>query len=158
MAGEAKARMVADPFAESDGSMEKLNSLEKVTDQGISTRGQIIAYTAKLHSFQHRCFSFSFLICGQYARLFRWDRSGCVAMRALSKADLDRLRERNLERLLWLYREWITEIHWEAAFTTPPYVHHVWCNREKQCRAAWEWIWADGVRHWLTHPFQPSGG
>ena len=78
MAGEAKARMVADPFAESDGSMEKLNSLEKVTDQSISTRGQIIAYTAKLHSFQHRCFSFSFLICGQYARLFRWDRSGCI--------------------------------------------------------------------------------
>ena len=78
MAGEAKARMVADPFADSDGSTEKLNSLEKVTDQSISTRGQIIAYTAKLHSFQHRCFSFSFLICGQHARFFRWDRSGCV--------------------------------------------------------------------------------
>ena len=42
------------------------------------TRGQVISYTAKLQSFQHRCFLFSFLICGQYARLFRWDHSGCI--------------------------------------------------------------------------------
>ena len=53
-------------------------TFEKVTGQSADTRGQIISYAAKLQSFQHRCFLFSFLICGQYARLFRWDRSGCI--------------------------------------------------------------------------------
>ena len=75
--GEAKAGKAGDAFFDSDGS-ETMNTLEKVTGQSAETRGQIISYAAKLQSFQHRCSSYSFLICGQYARFFRWDRSGCV--------------------------------------------------------------------------------
>ena len=75
--GEAKAGKAADAFFDSDGS-ETMNTFEKVTGQSADTRGQIISYAAKLQSFQHRCFLFSFLICGQHARLFRWDRSGCI--------------------------------------------------------------------------------
>ncbi|KAK7682831.1 hypothetical protein QCA50_014215 [Cerrena zonata] len=76
--GEGKASKIADAFFDTEESEKTLNPLEKVTGQSASTRGQLISYTATLHSFQHRCFSFSFLICGQYARLFRWDRSGCI--------------------------------------------------------------------------------
>lgn len=79
-------------------------------------------------------------------------------MRALSVADLNYLHEYGLGRPIWLYKEWIMEIRCEAAFTIPPYVYDVGCTKEKQCRTAWEWIWVDGVRLRLTHPFQPSGG
>ncbi|KAK7682789.1 hypothetical protein QCA50_014173 [Cerrena zonata] len=97
--GEGKASKIADAFFDTEESDKTLNPLEKVTGQSASTRGQLISYTATLHSFQHRCFSFSFLICGQYARLFRWDRSGCVVTALFNFHDEPEL----LAAFFWCY-------------------------------------------------------
>ena len=73
--GEGKVGRVADAFSDTD----EWSKMNPSTNLNVSTRNQIISYATRLHSLQHRCFSFSFLICGQYARLFRWDRTVCIA-------------------------------------------------------------------------------
>ncbi|CAL1712411.1 unnamed protein product [Somion occarium] len=73
---DAKLSDLADPFYDKDKCLD--DTTENMTEESAETRGQIIAYTTALLSRQHRRFTFSIVICGQYARFLRWDRAGCI--------------------------------------------------------------------------------
>ena len=48
------------------------------SDEGKRARAQFAKYAAEIMTRQHRTHLFTFYISGTYARLFYWDRSGCV--------------------------------------------------------------------------------
>lgn len=54
---------------------------ENASKVGVSTRGQLAAYNAVILAVQYRSHVFSTLICGDYARLIRWDRSAAIVTR-----------------------------------------------------------------------------
>lgn len=92
---EIKPRRAQDAFSQ----QSDFTTLEKNNGQSASTRGQLISYAAAVMSRQHRSFMFSISICGHFARLYRWDRSGCTVS---SLVDLHEHPE-ILAYFLWCY-------------------------------------------------------
>ena len=62
----------ADPFVEEDGSFPK------IFNTTCATRGQLVLYATRQQSYQFRTWIISVGIFGNVARLFRWDRTGCL--------------------------------------------------------------------------------
>jgi hypothetical protein len=51
---------------------------------GIQARVQQNIYALEIQNRQHRTHAFTFLIAGKYARLFRWDRAGCLVSKPIN--------------------------------------------------------------------------
>ena len=78
-----KANELDDPFRDFHPLDERLamdNSAEVEADtpEGVRTLGQVTTCVAAQMALQLRHWAFSVVICGDYARLVRWDRSGAV--------------------------------------------------------------------------------
>ncbi|KAI0699327.1 hypothetical protein C8T65DRAFT_659926 [Cerioporus squamosus] len=58
--------------------LHRLTSDEVVKDKLDTAWGQHISFVTEVFARQHRVFFFSVAISGHHARLFRWDRAGCV--------------------------------------------------------------------------------
>ncbi|KAI0366935.1 hypothetical protein BV20DRAFT_1025472 [Pilatotrama ljubarskyi] len=65
--------------------------------------GLHLAFATEIFARQHRCFLFSISIVGTSARLFRWDRAGCVVSEAFDIGD---------------HPEYLCEFLWRFAQTT----------------------------------------
>lgn len=59
-------------------------AIEKEDGNASLIRGQLASYVAIQMSSQHRVFMFSVLIYGSFARILRWDRSGCIISEAFN--------------------------------------------------------------------------
>lgn len=77
-------------------------------------------------------------------------------LRSLSNSELNCLAELGLERPVMFHKEWIQEHRSAVACSSPRFVENVKCKKPKECKVAWEWAWADGVRVGLLHPYQPK--
>ncbi|KAH9947738.1 hypothetical protein B0H21DRAFT_851957, partial [Amylocystis lapponica] len=71
-----------DPFDDTPGcAFEATSELRK------KNRGQIISYASEVLMRQHRCFHFTVVIFGLYARIIRWDRSGAIVTKRINYKD-----------------------------------------------------------------------
>ena len=77
-------------------------------------------------------------------------------LRFFSEEDLNRVADLGLERSIVKHKEWINEYRCKIACLSPPYVQYSSCKNPKSCQVAWDWLWADGVRVGLLHPYQPK--
>ncbi|KAH9947449.1 hypothetical protein B0H21DRAFT_891271 [Amylocystis lapponica] len=82
-----------DPFDDSSAEFEATSEKRQ------KNRGQIISYASEVLLRQHRCFHYTVVIFGVYARIIRWDRSGAVVT---EKFDYT-MRPRYLCRFLWRF-------------------------------------------------------
>ncbi|KZV59398.1 hypothetical protein PENSPDRAFT_695178 [Peniophora sp. CONT] len=73
-------------------------------------------------------------------------------LRSFDPSDLDLLASIGIERDIVFHKEWIDEHRHNLACMSPPFVGNGFCRMSKQCKAAWEWAWADGVRVSFVHP------
>jgi hypothetical protein len=73
------------------------DSIEHDTEASRDTKGQITSYAVAQLATQFRSHLFSILICGGYARLLRWDRSGAVVSQAFNYSN------RYLAEFYWRY-------------------------------------------------------
>jgi hypothetical protein len=72
-------------------------SFEHDTEASKDTKGQITSYAVAQLATQFRVHIFTILVCGGYARLLRWDRSGAVVTSAFDYCD------RYLGEFFWRY-------------------------------------------------------
>lgn len=77
---ELKFSRMDDPFLDWNPGDE--HSLERDSQLGKDTTGQITAYAAAHLALQFRTFVYSVFICGQDDDLLRWDRCGAVVTEA----------------------------------------------------------------------------
>jgi hypothetical protein len=82
-----------DPFRD-----KNLEPFECDTEAAKDTKGQIASYAAAQLAAQFRVHIFTILICGGYARILRWDRSGTVVTAAFPYHS-----ERHLADFFWRY-------------------------------------------------------
>ena len=81
---ELKLDSTVDPFLDPDDPLQpKVGDFrfERDTSESYKIRGQLASYAAALTGCQFRVHLFSVLICGEYARFIRWDRSGAIVTR-----------------------------------------------------------------------------
>ena len=76
---EIKHERKHDPFCDLPGGGMK----ERGSQDGENTLGQCLLYAANQLAYQHRIFSFSLVICGNFARFIRWDREGVVVSKRI---------------------------------------------------------------------------
>ncbi|KAL6301547.1 hypothetical protein BKA93DRAFT_919788, partial [Sparassis latifolia] len=81
-----------DPFDDSS------DDFEDVANNRIDKRGQFIQYAATLFERQQRCFCFTVMMLGRWARLCRWDRSGAIISEKFDYVD-----SRHLVEFLWRF-------------------------------------------------------
>ncbi|KAL6301564.1 hypothetical protein BKA93DRAFT_828209 [Sparassis latifolia] len=81
-----------DPFDDSS------DDFEDVPSDRLDKRGECIQNAATLFERQQRCFCFTVMILGRWARLCRWDRSGAVI-----SEKFDYIKERYLVEFLWRF-------------------------------------------------------
>ncbi|EIW78345.1 hypothetical protein CONPUDRAFT_108190, partial [Coniophora puteana RWD-64-598 SS2] len=72
---EVKRDKNEDPFKD---RCKSASGFVRDVDIGRKTLGQLISYAIPHLGAQFRCFGYSMLIAGTYARLIRWDRAGAV--------------------------------------------------------------------------------
>jgi hypothetical protein len=86
-------------FDESDDPFhdDSVHSFEHDTEASKDTKGQITSYAVAQLATQFRTHIFTILICGGYARILRWDRSGAVVTAAFDYCD------RYLGEFFWRY-------------------------------------------------------
>jgi hypothetical protein len=58
------------------------DSFENSTEASRDTQGQITSYAVAQLATQFRSHIFTVLVCGGYARILRWDRSGAIVTAA----------------------------------------------------------------------------
>lgn len=75
----------------------KTSAFERDVEVAKDTKGQITSYAVAQLATQFRVHLFTVLVCGRYARLFRWDRSGVVVTAAFDYCD------RYLADFFWRY-------------------------------------------------------
>ncbi|KIP08544.1 hypothetical protein PHLGIDRAFT_60326, partial [Phlebiopsis gigantea 11061_1 CR5-6] len=93
---EFKYKADADPFR--DDFKYPSRPFERNSEKGRKTRGQLAKYADGQFSQQHRCFLWQIIICGNLARIIRWDHSGALVSEAF-----DYIRTHYLAEFLWLY-------------------------------------------------------
>ncbi|KII87753.1 hypothetical protein PLICRDRAFT_176522 [Plicaturopsis crispa FD-325 SS-3] len=67
-----------DPPPSAAGSQTTESDFLPSAEERVDARGQHIMYSSELLNRQHRNFAFSVTICGNCARLIRWDRAGAI--------------------------------------------------------------------------------
>ncbi|KAH9933263.1 hypothetical protein B0H21DRAFT_835281 [Amylocystis lapponica] len=82
-----------DPFDDSSAEFEATSEKRQ------KNRGQIISYASEVLLRQHRCFHFTIVIFGVYARIIRWDRSGAIVTEKFNY----KAQPRYLCRFLWRF-------------------------------------------------------
>jgi hypothetical protein len=79
---ELKAALGSDPFCDpndlSPPTDSKKHKFGRDSKEAKLVRGQLASYAATQAGRQFRVHIFSVLVCGIYARLFRWDRAGAI--------------------------------------------------------------------------------
>lgn len=72
----------ADPSSRSSHEFRARSSSPEERVQKYDNFGQHVAYVVEIFARQHRAFLFTIAMSGSLARLFRWDRAGCVVSEA----------------------------------------------------------------------------
>jgi hypothetical protein len=72
-------------------------SVERTSQRGQDTKGQIASYAVAQLATQFRKYIFSILVVGDHARILRWDRSGAIVTKAFKYSG------RHLADFFWRY-------------------------------------------------------
>ncbi|KAH9947474.1 hypothetical protein B0H21DRAFT_883107 [Amylocystis lapponica] len=82
-----------DPFDDSSAEFEATSERRQ------KNRGQLISYASEVLLCQHRCFHYTVVIFGVYARIIRWDRSGAIVTKKFDYTT----KPRYLCQFLWRF-------------------------------------------------------